>query len=296
MKNNYFRLNFIGLFTILFAFYTHVSQAQAVKVIANQVSYFSPNVPSSLADLPPYNKATAINRNNAIQDNDNYARLVASPGILVGLGSYSGAIELSFPRTLTPDTWSNVRLQGDSDLFGVLLGGSLGNLLGDVLGVVLLGRQRIEIQARDASGDIVLSRTSSDGFDTDRIRLVEDAEGNFLLAIRPDKAYDRLRIINRSISALGLGSEYNLDVYNAFFIDGEDTCGDFKVTSYDGEGINLEVMDLGGAGVKDLGNAIDGDPNTYSSISIGTLGVGASMFQNVYFNSLGSEQDYFKLS
>jgi uncharacterized repeat protein (TIGR01451 family) len=187
-------------------------------------------------------------------------------------------------------------VQGDNDLFGALLGGSLGDLLGDVLGAVLLGRQEIEIQARNSSGNIVLSRTSSEGFDTDRVRLVEDGEGNYFLAIRPDENYDRVRIINRSISLLGLGTEYNLDVYNAFFIDGEDTCGDYKFTSFDGEGISLDLLDLGGAGVRDLGDAIDGDPNTHSAISIGTLGVGASMFQNIYFNSSGTAQDYFKLS
>ena len=237
-------------------------------------------------------ESTVQDKDNALSDDNQFARLYGSPGFLAGLGAYEGSLELQFPSTLPAETWSYVRIGADESLLQVLLGGSLGELLSDVLGSVLLGNQEIEIQARTSGGVAVLSRTSTQGFDTDRVRLVQNGTGDYFLAIKPDAAYDRIRLTNRSTALAGLGSEYTLDVYNAFYLDGADACGEFRFTSFDGEGISLDLL---GAGVENAENAIDSDLNSYSEISIGTLGVDASMFQSVYFETLSAPEDYFKV-
>src|SRR5699024_11788822 len=57
-----------------------------------------------------------------------YARLLASPGLLAGLASYKGVIELKFPDTRPAGSWSYVQIDGDVSLLRALLGGSLGEL------------------------------------------------------------------------------------------------------------------------------------------------------------------------
>ncbi|WP_026956701.1 DUF7507 domain-containing protein, partial [Algoriphagus vanfongensis] len=267
------------------------AHSQASKELAVEVSHTTGIKP--LGWIP--RSGTVENASNALVDDNSYARVLASPGLLLGGGSFQGAIELKFATERPANTWSYVRIGADQDLLGALLGGSLGELLADVLGTVLLGRQGIEIQARNAVDGIVLSRTSTQGFDTDEVRLVQDGLGNYFLAIKPDQPYDRIRLINNSISILGLGTQYSLDVYHAFYLEGVDTCGDFRFTSFDGEGISLDLLDLGGAGVTNAGNAVDADPNSFSSISIGTLGVGASMFQEIHFEIPSAPEDYFKV-
>ncbi|WP_198293603.1 DUF7507 domain-containing protein [Algoriphagus resistens] len=281
------------LFLVLLILGIGIESHGQTKILANEVTFTSGNQQSACGGLlqPPC-EPTVIDANNALSDDEQYARLLASPGTLATIGDYDGVIELKFPSALPTDTWSYVRLNGDTGLLDALLGGSLGELLTDVLGTVVGGHQVIGIEARNGASP-VLSRTSAQGFDTDRVKLKVDGNGNYYIAIRPNATYDRLRVTNTSIfSLLGAGAEFNLDVYNAFYIDGEDPCGEFRFTSFDGEGISL---DLAGSGVSDAENAIDADQNSYSEISIGTLGVGASMYQSVYFGSPSIPQDYFKV-
>ena len=293
-SNFYFGILFICILFIPF----HYSQAQAIKTLANEVTFTSPNdrmtsvTGCGLGNLLPCYGASVSNPSNALIDNNQFSRLFASPGLALGLASYDGELELKFPATLPAETWSYVRIGADQNLLQALLGGSLGDLLGDALGAVLLGKQEIEIQARNSGGTTVLVRNSTQGFDTERVRLVQNGSGNYYLAIKPAAAYDRIRVINRSTSAAGLGVEYTLGVYNAFYLSGDDACGDFRFTSFDGEGISLDLL---GAGVEDAENAIDSDLDTYSEISIGTLGVGAAIYQSVYYETPSSPEDYFKV-
>src|SRR5699024_1879345 len=156
------------------------------KVLADEVTHTSGNKPQLIGNGPP----TVEDPNNALQDDNSYARLLASPGLVAGLGGFNGVIELKFAETLPADTWSYMHIDGDSDLLRALLGGSLGELLGDVLGYVLIGNQEITIDARMGSNSI-LSRSSTQGFDTDRVKLLQNGEGDYLLAIKPDQDYDR---------------------------------------------------------------------------------------------------------
>ncbi|MFD2036716.1 hypothetical protein ACFSKL_18065, partial [Belliella marina] len=277
---------YVFLFIAVFAF-SNTLDAQIVKSLADEVTFTSGNnkmtslLGCGFGGLSPCFDPTVINPDNALNDAPgSFARLLASPGLLAGLASYDGIIELKFPQILAANTTSYVRIDGDSDLLGALLGGSLGEALADVLGTVLLGRQEIRVQARNGS-DIILNRASSDagGFNIDRARLVTDQNGDFFLAIRPSQEYDRIRIFNNSISLLGLGTEYTLDVYNAFTLEGEDPCGQAQFTSFDATGINIDLLGLGSSGVDNPENAIDGDFDTYSSISPGLLSVGGTISQ-----------------
>lgn len=249
------------------------------KVLADAVTYTSGNKP--LSSTP-----TVQNPTNATLDNNTYARLLASPGLAIGLGSYQGVIELQFPSTLPANTWSYVRLQGDGDLFKALLGGSLGNVLGGVLGAALAGNQEMVFDARMGSTS-VLSRTSTQGFGTDDVKLLVDADGNYTLAMRPSEQYDRIRITNRTGSLLGLGAEKTLDIFNAFYYqDNNQDCGRPTFTSFDGStGLSLTVLPIEDGSLR---NAIDGDLDTYSTLkSSAVLGVSAagSISQNFYFST-----------
>ncbi|MBN7813049.1 hypothetical protein J0A68_18995 [Algoriphagus sp. H41] len=231
-------------------------------------------------------ESTVKNRANAVGAEDaNYARLYSSPGILGYAGAYQAEIELSFASNLAANTWSYVRIQGDSDLFEALLGGSLGNLIGGILGSVLLGRQEIRVQALNSAGTAVLSRRSTEGFNTDRVRLVMDKNGHYYLAIRPSQAYNRIRIRNFSVAGVGLGAEYTLDVYHAFYFGTEDRCTDRPTfTSFDGSGATLDLLTLNQQSAG-LYKAIDEPTTTYSEISLGVVGLNGQVEQMVFFNT-----------
>lgn len=267
---------------LLFIAWMPVQTMAQTKVLANEVTHTSGNKP--LSSTP-----TVESPNNALADDETYARLLASPGLAVGLGSYKGVIELKFEQPLPAETWSYVRMEGDSDLFRALLGGSLGNALGTVLGAVLVGNQEIIVDARMESTS-VLSRSSTLGFGTDRVKLIQDGTGNNYLAIRPDSDYDRLRITNQIGSLLGVGNEKQLDVYNAFYYEdmGND-CGRPFATSFDGGGgIGLEVGDLND---QNLGNAIDDNENSFSrlkSSSVLNVNVASTLSQYFYFPTTSS--------
>src|SRR5699024_4095949 len=157
------------------------------KILANQVSYKSGNdkmtslTGCGALGLGPCYDPTVENPNNALVDNNTYATLLASPGVALGLGSYEGVIELQFPQTIPAEQWSYVRIGGDSNLFDDLLGGGLGNALGDVLQVVLIGNQEITIDARMGSTS-VLSRSSTQEFSGDRVKMLRTGVGYYLLA------------------------------------------------------------------------------------------------------------------
>src|SRR5690625_2216710 len=266
------------------------------KVLADEVTDMSGNdkmtslLGCGTLGLQPCYDPTVQNPNNALTEDNTYARLLASPGLLAGLASYKGVIELKFSETRPADSWSYVQIDGDVTLLRALLGGSLGELLGDVLGVVLLGNQEITIDARMGSSS-VLSRSSNQSFSTERVKLLSDENDNFFLGIRPANEYDRIRITNDIGSLLGLGSEVILDVYNAFYFDDTgDDCGRPLATSFDGGGgIDLKVADLND---QHLGRAIDEDMDSYSQLkSTAVLGVdlGSTLSQYFYFPTKSPE-------
>ena len=276
----------------LILFFIGSTNSYGSIILADNLIYSSTSnrmtslVGCGFSNLQPCYDNAVLNPNNAIADNGNYARLLASPGLALGLGAYEGIIELGFDNELPANTISYVRINGDANLLQSLLGGSLGESVASAAGAVIFGEQEIEIQAKNSSGTIVLERTSTDGFDSNSYRLVVDENGNYYLRIQPDQAYQRIRIINRSGSIAGLGSEYTLDVFHTFYFDSSSGCDNIPTfTSYEGTGISLAALSLNDP-ISDISLAIDGDQtSTFSEMSLGILGaLGASSEQLFYFN------------
>src|SRR5690606_9902172 len=76
---------------------------------------------------------------NAVDgDPGTYAVLEATSGSLLGIGAYSGHIELGYQGTIPANTTSYLKIDmGDDGLLSSLLDGSLGGLLGSTLDNVL---------------------------------------------------------------------------------------------------------------------------------------------------------------
>ena len=231
---------------------------------------------------------------NATINNENFATLNSYGGIAVGVGAYSGELELEFPNTIPANTTSYVRINFDEDYLNALLGGSLGNLLADVIGTVLFGNHYINIEARDNT-TTVLSYTTLVPPSNESFRIVTDALGNYYLAITPNQDYNRIYIEDVTSNLL-LGVFNSMDVYYAFYYEDNECAIDPLFTDYDGSGITLDLLTIGGAGVTNPEFAIDNNPDNFSEISLGVLGVLATMEQNVYFATTYDPGDDFSVT
>lgn len=222
------------------------------------------------------------------------ARIRASSGILIGIGAYSGHLELQFPQTLPANTTSFVKINTDDELLPSLLGGTLGGVLSNVLGTLLVGNQEFTIQAKNGNTPVLTGESqANNAFASPRLRIVVNAANDYFIAITPGQAYDRIRLTNRLGSLVGLNNTKRLDVYEAFYIGTPDNCGGPSFTSFDGSGLNLDLLGLGGAGVTNPNFAIDSNPNNYSRLSLGILAVAASIEQTVYFDGLSASTDQY---
>ncbi|RXG16496.1 Ig-like domain-containing protein [Leeuwenhoekiella aestuarii] len=221
----------------------------------------------------------------------------ANSGIAVGIGAYSGYIEVGYVSPVPANTTSFIKIDTEDDLLRVLLGGGLGELLSDVLGTLLIGNQEFTVEAKNGS-TTVLSANSTDPntFDTPRVRVITNAAGEMFIAMTPSVSYSSIRITNSIGSLLGLGNTRTLDVRGVFYSSGAGVCNEPAYTSYDGDGLSLDLLELGGAGVIDPQNAIDSDPLTFSQLSLGVLDVAASIEQIIYFDTPSQPTEDFKIS
>ncbi len=236
------------------------------------------------------------NPNQAINGNlENYAEVRANSGTLI-IGAYDGTLKVGFNGELPANTTSYIKIKTQDDLLPSLLGGSLGNLLSDLLGSILIGNQEFTVAAYNDNTK-VLSAVSSDPntFGGSRAKVLSDDQGNYYIALTPDQSYNSIRITNHMGSLLGLNQERFLQVYGVFHGNIAPACGKPSFTSYDGNGLNLDLLKLGGAGVTNIENAIDGDKSIHSELSLGILGVAASIEQTVYFENASQQDEDFKL-
>ncbi|MRI00168.1 T9SS type B sorting domain-containing protein [Kriegella sp. EG-1] len=232
---------------------------------------------------------------NAVDENLNSnAEIMASSGIAIGIGAYSGVLELGFPQTISANKTSYVKIETEDDLLPSLLGGSLGNLLANITGTLLIGNQEFSVEAKNGS-TTVLSRASNStiGFSNDDLRVVSDANNNYFLAIAPSIDYNRIKITNRIGSLIGLNNTKALNIFGAYNSSGTSNCGTPNYTSFSGNGITLDLLNIGGAGVTNPGAAIDQNTSTSSELSLGILGVAASIEQTIYFDTPSHEDDSF---
>jgi len=250
------------------------------KIYANSVSFNTATVDN------PLNATTA--------DEATFATVRSSGGVALGIGAYSGEIELKFPNTIAAGTTSFIRIDADATLLNQLLGGNLGGLLSGVVGGVVLGNHVIEVGARNSASALVLSGSSAGAFTTANLRLVRDGQGYYYFALRPTQDYDRVYVRDLT-SALLLGTLNNTKVYNAFYTSGVDACAPVFATDFDGTGLTLDVLGLGKAGVTNPNYAIDANATNYSELSLGALGVAGSISQNFYFSTPSNAGDDFNL-
>ena len=234
---------------------------------------------------------------NAINgDLSNSAIIQANSGIALGAGAYSGFIELGFDSTVAANNTSFIKIDTQEDILSPLVGGSLGNLLSTVLGVVLIGNQEFAIEAK-LGNSVVFSADSSipNAFGSLRSRIIVDDQGEYYVAITPDQEYDRIKIINRTGSLLGLNTLRTLSIAGAFYGNPAPECAVPQYTSYDGSGLTLDLLDLGNAGVRNPEHAIDQDPTTASTLSLGIIDVAASISQLMYLEKESQINQDFKV-
>jgi len=262
-------------------------------IILIQNTIFGQSVPINAVLISNQNEVDFSS--NSIDGNlSTKAEIRASSGLLLGIGAYSGFLELEFPTTLPANTTSYVKIDTDDNLLPALLGGSLGGLLSDVLGSVLIGNQEFTVQAKNGS-TVVLEGNSqiANNFASNNLRIVVNAQNEYFIALTPTQAYNRIRIRNRLGSLVGLGNTKKLGVYGAFYIQTQDNCGSASYTSYSGSGLNFDLLNVGGAGVTNPHHVIDSNPNNFSKLSLGILSVAASINQTVYFDGLSEPTDQF---
>jgi len=243
--------------------------------------------------------ATSLQADNVPQSYDQSmttsAQVRANSGLLLGAGAYSGYVELQYPTTLPANTTSYVKITTDDNLLPALLGGNLGGLLANVLGAVLIGNQEFTIEAKNGA-TVVLDGDSNvvADFAGDRLRVVINPAGESLIAITPAVPYNRIRLTNRiGASLLGLGNTKTLNVFETYYVSAPANCGLPAFTNFTGTGITLDALQLGSAGVTDPEFAIDANTTNFSVLSLGVLGVGATVSQTVYFEGLSTATDQF---
>ena len=238
--------------------------------------------------------------NNLFDGNfDSYTTLQSGAGILLGLGNKEGYVELGYENSVKANVTSYVRIDFESDKLKALLGGSLGNVVAGLLNNVLLGDHYFKVEVKDSKGRTVLeegSQAVTSSFKNGKIRVIVDALGRTYLAITPSKEYQSIKITDVSKALVGATAAPNsMNVYGMCYETGSDTCAPAFATSYEYDGLSLSVNDLGKAGVTNPEWAINENTTNFSQISLGTLGVGASVKQFIYFNTLSVPNDVTKI-
>ncbi|WP_431293912.1 beta strand repeat-containing protein [Pedobacter sp. P26] len=171
----------------------------------------------------------------------------------------------------------------------------MGTLLANVGGTVVLGNHSFQVGARNGASAVPPNGGNSiNGFSSDNLRLVKDANGFFYIAITPTQAYDRV-FIKDVTNALLVSVANSTKVYYSFYTSGTDPCAQAFATGYEGTGITLDALQLGSSGVTNSERAIDSDPNNFSQLSLGVLGVGSSISQNFYFATASNPGDDINL-
>src|SRR5690606_30180677 len=183
-------------------------------------------------------------------------------------------------------------------LLETLLSGSLGGALSNIVGNIVLGDHYFEVEVRDAASNPIVSGSSNNMFSAANgaIRIVQDAEGRYYLAITPNADYNSVRITDKTNALLGLNQENSLNVYGMCYETNFDGCAFPFTTSFDGSGLSLEITDLGGYGVTNAYRAIDpNNTSDYSEISLGALSLAGSVEQKVQFNKALEPNSIVKL-
>ncbi|WP_140936692.1 Ig-like domain-containing protein, partial [Sphingobacterium lumbrici] len=236
----------------------------------------------------------------AVDDNfDSYATIRSDAGILIGLGSLSGHLEVDFPDQVPAGKTTYIRIDYDEDILKALVAGSLGDVVRGLLNGLVLGDHYFEVQLKDGASE-TLNTSSADLFaaSNGQVRIVQDKAGRYYIAVKADQPFTNIRLTDRTDATVGLlSSDKYLNVYSVCYDASDDICDEAFATSYDGSGITLGVLQnvLSPTGIENPERAIDDDADTFSQINLGLLSVAGSMSQHIYFNSLSDAQSVFKI-
>src|SRR5690606_1319028 len=109
----------------LLIFFSGSVRAQT-KILADQATITTPGNGryKVCIAIPCSFSPTVQNISHATVEDNQYTRMYASPGLVLGLAKYKGGIELTFPQTLAANQWSYVRIGADNSLLRTLLCGS----------------------------------------------------------------------------------------------------------------------------------------------------------------------------
>src|SRR5690606_11167584 len=160
-----------------------------------------------------------------------------------------------------------------------------------------LGNHYFTVDVKRADGSIIVSGDSRDQFGDQSVKLVQDAEGRFYIAVTADEAYQSVRVTHELSSLVGLGRTATMDVYNMCHETAPEFCDQARFVSYDGSGISLslDLIDITEGGVINPHYVIDQNTSNYATINLGVAGIGASIYQNIYFNGPSQTTDKLRL-
>ncbi|WP_040671213.1 hypothetical protein [Nitritalea halalkaliphila] len=228
------------------------------------------------------NSNNTNNQNNAVDGNLNtFATVRSGAGVAAGLGSFTGFVTIQFDQPIPANQTTFVRLNFNDDILGSLLNGGLGNLVANIGGALLFGNHTVSVAALN-NGTLVNSASTGDPetLTSDRFRVLVDPEGRVFLAITPTGTYNQIRVGSSTSGLLGFNTTNTVQVFGAFTLDGQEDCPDPVFTGFNTSGLTLDALNLNPP-VRNPQNAIDGNPNTFSSLSFGVLGVAGVIEQFV---------------
>ncbi|MNU76509.1 hypothetical protein D3C71_660630 [compost metagenome] len=162
------------------------------------------------------------------------------------------------------------------------------------VGVALNGNQEFVVQVKN-NGSTVLSGSSwlPIEFSGERLKIVVNRYAETFIAVTPNQPYNSIRITNQLGSLIGLSTTKKFRVFGAYYVNGTVDCGVPSYTSYDAVGLNLDLIQLAGAGASNIHLTVDQNMNSCSQLSLGVLSLPASIEQKVYFEGLSHPTDIF---
>lgn len=220
-----------------------------------------------------------------------FASVRAYAGVALGLGAYTGYIEIEFPSIVPANTTSYVRMSTEvATIMPALLSG--GNS-GYSAGVLVGGNQEFTVEVKNNTGTVVVTGDSPDSGELATIKLtvVINSAGEYFLRITPDVSYKRIRLTNR-VGGLLLGTIKRLYVNESFYLTNIPTCNHPVYTNYSVAGSVTSTQ----ASVTGPEKVVDADLATFSAVTISALSGGQSVQQTVFLESLSNSVDTFNIS
>lgn len=204
-------------------------------------------------------------------------------------------VTLNWATPIPANTPVYIKVATETTLLQGLLGGALGNVVTN-LSAILLDGQYITVTALNSSSATINSASSNSATVNDitsTLKVVQDVSGNYYIKFIPTGDASYITITNVRTGVTGVVSRW-IDVYGAYYTSGSGACANGNYTSFTGGGL-LSADLTAGRGLVEGYKAIDNSNTTFSKLNLGTLGVAASIEQNVYFEGVSTATDKYKI-